>query len=126
MDVEPYERGREIVEIAAEVFSAREMEQLEALQGNGRLDRALQLWTLKEAYIKARGMGLSLPLKKFSFVFGGAEGIRLQLDADFEEEAGRNWRFCLLDFAGHRVALLIRQQNTVMQHRRFSGLRKTI
>jgi 4'-phosphopantetheinyl transferase len=110
VDVEPYERGREIVEIAAEVFSAREMEQLEALQGNGRLDRALQLWTLKEAYIKARGMGLSLPLKKFSFVFGGAEGIRLQLDADFEEEAGRNWRFCLLDFAGHRVALMTERE----------------
>ena len=106
VDVEPYERAKEILEIAAEVFSAQEMEQLQALQGNERLDRALQLWTLKEAYIKARGMGLSLPLKKFSFLFGGAEGIRLQLDADFEEEAGRNWRFCLLDFAGHRVALM--------------------
>lgn len=105
VDVEPYERGREVVEIAAEVFSAQEMEQLEALQSNERLERALQLWTLKEAYIKARGMGLSLPLKKFSFLFGG-EGIRLQLDKDFEEEAGRCWRFCLLSFAGHRVALM--------------------
>jgi 4'-phosphopantetheinyl transferase len=63
------------------------------------------LWTLKEAYIKARGMGLSLPLNKFYFLFGGAEGIRLELDPCLNDEPGR-WRFCLLERAGHRVALM--------------------
>jgi 4'-phosphopantetheinyl transferase len=106
VDVEPYERAREIAELAPEVFSPLELAQLEALRGQERLDRALSLWTLKEAYIKARGMGLSLPLNKFSFLFGGADGIRLELDPRLCDEPGRRWRFCLMEHAGHRIALM--------------------
>lgn len=105
VDVEPYERAGEIVEIAAEIFSPPERAQLEGLHGQPMFDRALSLWTLKEAYIKARGMGLSLPLMKFSFLFDEEEGVRLELDPDLGDEFGR-WRFCLLDIAGHRCALL--------------------
>jgi 4'-phosphopantetheinyl transferase len=105
LDVGSYERAEQIAELAPEVFSPVELAQLEALRRTERLDRALSLWTLKEAYIKARGMGLSLPLQKFSFVFGGVEGMRLELDECLADEAGR-WRFCLLDHAGHRVALM--------------------
>jgi 4'-phosphopantetheinyl transferase len=90
------------------VFSALELAQLDALRGQERLHRALRLWTLKEAYIKARGMGLALPLNTFSFLFGGAEGIRLELDPAVDDEPGR-WRFCLLDHAGHCIALMARR-----------------
>jgi 4'-phosphopantetheinyl transferase len=105
VDVEPRARAEEIAALAPEVFSRREREQLEALRDAGRLDRAVSLWTLKEAYIKARGLGLSLPLGKFSFVFGGAEGIRLETEPGLDEAPGR-WRFCLLDHAGHRIAAM--------------------
>jgi 4'-phosphopantetheinyl transferase len=105
VDVEPRERVREIAEVAATAFSPLELAQLEALPSSEQLDRGLSLWTLKEAYIKARGMGLSLPLNKFYFLFGGAEGIRLELDPCLNDEPGR-WRFCLLERAGHRVALM--------------------
>jgi 4'-phosphopantetheinyl transferase len=103
VDVEPCACAAEIAKLAPTVFSSQELVQLEALRGPERLDRALRLWTLKEAYIKARGMGLSLPLKKFSFLFGGAEGIRLQLDPAVDDEPER-WRFCLLEHAGHCIA----------------------
>lgn len=105
VDVEPYGRAGQIAEVAHSVFSKQEMAQLEAMHGSEQMDRGLSLWTLKEAYIKARGMGLSLPLDKISFAFGGAEGIRLELDAGLNDEVGR-WRFCLLDHAGHRIALM--------------------
>jgi len=108
LDVESYERAQEITELASEVFSPLELAQLEELRGPERLDRALSLWTLKEAYIKARGMGLSLPLQQFSFVFGGVEGVRLELDPCLGDEAAR-WRFCLIEHAGHRVALMTTQ-----------------
>jgi 4'-phosphopantetheinyl transferase superfamily len=71
-----------------------------------KLDPALPLWTLKEAYIKARSVGLSLPLKKFSFMFGGVEGIRLELDPSLGTEPGSRWRFCPVEHAGYRIALM--------------------
>jgi len=108
VDVEPYERAQKIAGLAPEVFSPRELAQLAALRGPERADRALSLWTLKEAYIKARGLGLSLPLDRFSFLFGGAEEIHLQLDPGLGDEAER-WRFCLLEHAGHRIALMAEQ-----------------
>jgi 4'-phosphopantetheinyl transferase len=106
VDVEPCVRAGKIAELAPEVFSPLELAQLEAVHGEERLDRALCLWTLKESYIKARGMGLSLPLNKFSFLFGGAEGIRLELEPVLKDQPER-WRFCLLDHAGHRIAMMV-------------------
>jgi 4'-phosphopantetheinyl transferase len=106
VDVEPFTRASGILEVAPRVFSELERRQLDGLADRERLDRGVSLWTLKEAYIKARGMGLSLPLEKISFVFGGAEEIRLELDRSLNDESSR-WRFCLLDHAGHRVALMV-------------------
>jgi 4'-phosphopantetheinyl transferase len=63
------------------------------------------LWTLKESYIKARGMGLAIPLDKFAFVFGGAEQVRLEVDESLNDREDR-WQFCLLDHAGHRIAVM--------------------
>jgi 4'-phosphopantetheinyl transferase len=106
VDAEPYERAGKIADLGPEVFSPLELAQLEALRGRERWDRALSLWTLKEAYIKARGMGLTVPLNKLSFLFGGADGIRLQLDPYLCAEPGRNWWCSLVDHAGHRIALM--------------------
>jgi 4'-phosphopantetheinyl transferase len=106
VDLESYERAGEIAELSERVFSPLELAQLEELHGSEKTNRALCLWTLKEAYLKAQGMGLSLPLNKLSFLFGGPAGIRLELDSCLDDEAER-WRFCLLDHAGHRIAIFV-------------------
>jgi 4'-phosphopantetheinyl transferase len=105
VDVEPYARAGEILELAGEVFSALETVELERLPHEKKLDRALSLWTLKEAYIKARGIGLSLPLKEISFLFDDAEEIRLELGSGVHDDPA-HWRFCLADRAEHRVAVI--------------------
>lgn len=105
VDVEPLSRAEQIMKVAPEVFSAPERTQLEMLNGAEKLDRAVSLWTLKESYIKARGMGLAIPLDKFAFVFGGAERVRLVVDESLNDRAER-WQFCLLDHAGHRIAVM--------------------
>jgi 4'-phosphopantetheinyl transferase len=105
VDVEPLSRAEQILRVAPEVFSAAERAQLELLHGAEKLDRAVSLWTLKESYIKARGMGLAIPLDKFAFVFGGAEQVRLEVDESLNDREDR-WQFCLLDHAGHRIAVM--------------------
>jgi 4'-phosphopantetheinyl transferase len=106
VDVESLARAEEIVPLAARVFSAAERAQLDALPVADCPDRALSLWTLKEAYIKARGMGLSLPLDGISFLFDGPEVIRFEVAQGVDDDPGR-WRFCRFDHAGHRIALAV-------------------
>lgn len=103
VDVEPVTRAETMLRVVSEVFSEEERAQLAALPHAKQLDRALSLWTLKEAYIKARGMGLAIPLDKFSFLFGGDEGITLHIDSSLNDDRAR-WRFFILNQAGHRIA----------------------
>ena len=106
IDVESLARAEEIPPLAARVFSETERAQLEVLPIAARPDRALSLWTLKEAYIKARGMGLSLPLGGISFLFDGPDAIRFEVAHGVDDNPCR-WRFCQFDHTGHRIALAV-------------------
>jgi 4'-phosphopantetheinyl transferase len=106
VDVEPFHRAASILPLVTKVFSPAEREQLAALPVADQPLRALSLWTLKESYIKARGLGLALPLSKISFLFGGDEGLRLKADPVVEPDCAR-WRFCQLDREGHRISLAV-------------------
>ena len=108
VDAEPLERAPEIARLGPHVFSPEEQLQLDALPDLQKPGRALTLWTLKESWIKARGMGLSIPLNRVSFLFSDSgTDVRLEVDEQFRDETARNWRYCLLDHAGHRIALMI-------------------
>lgn len=104
VDVEARTRADEIAEVEYKVFSAAELAQLDALPETERPDRYLSLWTLKEAYIKARGMGMALPLGEISLLFDNAGNPRLEVADGVDEDASR-WRFRWLDYAGHRIAM---------------------
>lgn len=105
VDVEAWRRAAEIAEVEYKVFSAAELAQVDALPETERPDRYLSLWTLKEAYIKARGMGMALPLREISFLFDRAGDVRLEVSEGVDEDASR-WRFRRLDHSGHRVAMV--------------------
>lgn len=53
--------------MANTVFADNERTELLALPAHAQLALFYRLWTLKEAFIKAKGMGLALPLKGFWF-----------------------------------------------------------
>ncbi len=67
VDVEEVESRPAPLEVARDYFSPRELAGLRALAPERQPRRFYDLWTLKEAYLKARGMGLGIPLDRFSF-----------------------------------------------------------
>ena len=66
IDVERIRRVPKFEQIASRYFSARERSELGTLPADQKLHAFFSCWTRKEAYIKARGQGLSLPLDRFS------------------------------------------------------------
>jgi 4'-phosphopantetheinyl transferase len=72
VDVEDAAR-RAPLEVADHYFSPSEVAELRSLPEAARPGRFFDYWTLKESYIKARGLGLQLPLDQFSFHLGANE-----------------------------------------------------
>lgn len=105
-DLEPLDRGAEVLGIADTVFAPRELAELRALPEAARPSRALALWTLKEAYIKARSIGLTLPLQEFAFSFFEGAAPRITFTSRISDAPSR-WRFAMLDLEGCRIALAI-------------------
>jgi 4'-phosphopantetheinyl transferase len=106
VDVEE-ERERPFLPIAADFFAPPERAALERLRPEARRERFFALWTLKEAYIKARGMGLAIELDRFAFRLRG-RGARLWVDPDLGDHAGA-WRFVRLrPTDNHQLALAVR------------------
>ena len=77
IDIEQICTNVDIQNFAAEFFSQRECMSLAALPPGLRLDAFFSCWTRKEAYLKARGDGLSVALDKFDVPFLPEEQPRL-------------------------------------------------
>jgi 4'-phosphopantetheinyl transferase len=112
VDVEPLVRAEEILKVAPTVFAAEEQEALELLAEPDKRDRAVSLWTLKEAYIKARGMGLALPLKAFAFRFKADAPPEVSFVPPIVDRPER-WSFRTFDVAGHRIALAVEGRDPI-------------
>ncbi|ESP90234.1 4'-phosphopantetheinyl transferase family protein [Pseudoalteromonas luteoviolacea] len=69
VDIEWIHRREKIIDIAARYFTQHEKNTLTAMDPITQHHHFYQLWTLKEAYIKACGQGMSLPLNQFYFQF---------------------------------------------------------
>lgn len=80
------------VDIADRFFAPQEVAALNTVPPQNQQDRFFEYWTFKESYIKARGMGLSLPLDKFSFHYAGERDVALSIDAELGDDAAR-WQF---------------------------------
>jgi len=72
VDVEKIDPAREFNQVWERFFTSRETEALRALPKEQQTEAFFRCWTRKEAYVKARGVGLSLPLSGFD-----ADGERI-------------------------------------------------
>jgi len=98
VDIEEAARPRRIGRIAQRYFSPSEVSALLGLSAHLQLSRFYQLWTLKESYIKACGMGLAIPLNQFSFSFHDNTRISVQFDAELPDEP-MAWHFWEIETA---------------------------
>lgn len=104
VDVETISQDRGMVEVADHYFSSIELAGLEALGAVDQQSQFFRIWTLKEAYIKARGEGHSQALDSFSFYCPDPGTIRLV--AQGEKVDG--WSFWSLQpVTGQMVAVAV-------------------
>jgi 4'-phosphopantetheinyl transferase len=66
VDIEHIRPIAEMSEIVVRFFSAIEKEEWENISPSQKKEAFFSYWSLKEAYLKARGEGLSIPLDKFT------------------------------------------------------------
>lgn len=89
VDVERIRAGISSFVIARQYFSKAEVAELETLPIDGRQTAFFTCWTRKEAYIKAQGLGLTLPLESFDVSLLPDEPPGLRATRPDPEEAVR-------------------------------------
>jgi 4'-phosphopantetheinyl transferase len=77
-------------------FAPEESAALLSLPPEQRRRRFFELWTLKESYIKARGMGLAIRLDAFRFEVTGERRLALHMRPELGDSAAL-WRVWQLD-----------------------------
>ncbi|MGE0813560.1 MAG: 4'-phosphopantetheinyl transferase superfamily protein [Vicinamibacterales bacterium] len=109
VDVEQVTRA--VSERVAEArFAPAEIQALRALPADERRRAFFDYWTLKEAYVKARGHGLTLPLDGFAFTIAGDVPPAIAFAAGTDDRAER-WQFHLSwPTAEHRLALAVERE----------------
>jgi 4'-phosphopantetheinyl transferase len=111
VDVECFDRRADVSAIARRYFARAEVQDLEARARERGRERFFEYWTLKEAYAKARGLGLALPFGRFSFQLEAGGPIRVAFDAELADDA-EAWQFDLArPSSRHVLGLALRRGN---------------
>lgn len=115
VDLEQMRRDCPAEQIARHFFSDNEVERLGALAFQDRAAAFFQCWARKEAFIKAKGLGLSLPLDQFDVSLAPDEPASLLRTAWDPHEAAQ-WSLRALDAGlGFAAALAVRAYDYRLQ-----------
>ena len=95
VDVENIASRSAPIDVADRYFAADEVAALAGTSVEQQPYRFFEYWTFKESYIKARGMGLSIPLDKFSFSYPSDTSVSLSVHPELADDAQRwlLWQF---------------------------------
>jgi len=102
-------------EVAQRFFSGQETDALRSLSSSLRTEGFFNCWTRKEAYVKARGEGLSHPLDSFSVSLTPGEPARLLSIKGRPAEVDR-WNLHNLSVAaGYAAALAVESPRAALK-----------
>jgi 4'-phosphopantetheinyl transferase len=89
VDVERVAPSRADEEVARQLFAPAEFADFQQEPETGRAEAFFDYWTLKEAYIKAVGLGVAIPLKDFAFT---RQPLRISFAPTLDDTPSR-WLF---------------------------------
>jgi len=94
-DIEDPKRKINIEAISRRYFAKQEYQALHLLKNEKQQTLFFQFWTLKEAFVKATGLGISLGLDSFYFCFNNdqQQNIDIYFNANYSLTTNDNWYF---------------------------------
>jgi 4'-phosphopantetheinyl transferase len=112
IDVEKIRPDLDVLEISERFFSLRERTHLSSLPAAQRQEAFFRCWSRKEAYVKATGDGLSLPLADFDVSISTDEPARLVETRPDRSEAER-WTMYNLNVAPAYAAAIVVERESL-------------
>lgn len=92
IDLQHRHHQQSLSELAQRFFSAEEADTLAAQPEARHSEHFFRLWTLKEAYLKARGLGIANGLDKARFHIDNNGLITAEFDPELEDDPSQ-WQF---------------------------------
>jgi 4'-phosphopantetheinyl transferase len=121
VDIEVHRDIPEAEQIAASHFAPNELRQFLALPASQREAGFFACWTRKEAYVKALGGGLTVPLDRFEVAFVPGDKPRLR-SIDESEQAAREWTLWDIDVGhGMTAAVIVHATGSVLRRMSVAG-----
>ena len=114
VDIESIKDDFDVLELAQNFFSKREIEGLEKEPKEGLARAFYRCWTRKEAFIKAEGSGLSFPLDKFTV---SLDDDAVLLETDWNATEKSHWSlFSFIPGDDYIGALAIRNKLATVKY----------
>jgi 4'-phosphopantetheinyl transferase len=115
IDIECIREDFATLDIAEHFFSKGEVAALKSVPAGQRTTGFFKCWSRKEAFIKAKGMGVSYPLDRFTVSLAPDEPPALLNVVDDEREADR-WRMYELEPGeGYAASLIVENPPVVLK-----------
>jgi 4'-phosphopantetheinyl transferase len=116
VDIEKFRTFENAEQIVERFFSPHEQKAFLTLPAHLKDKAFFTIWTRKEAYIKAQGLGLSLPLNQFTISFLPDEPVRL-IETEHNKDEQQRWS--LHEVSVHpeyHAAVVVEGHNVTLYH----------
>ena len=101
---------KDMNDFALQFFTPNECNFIHALSKDKKLEPFFKLWTCKEAFLKANGSGLTVPIHEVEIALTDEETVRLTAIGNDREQAAR-WRLKMFTpMSGYQASLAIEGQ----------------